>query len=64
VIVSAAVSGPEAIHGVWVNGQQIDDGSDYLPLASDPGQLLTKFLHSSRSTEMPARFAERVVTSW
>jgi len=29
---------------VWVNGAQIHDGRDYLPLASGPGQVLTKFL--------------------
>jgi hypothetical protein len=35
---------PEGVHGVWVNGAQIHDGRDYLPLASGPGQVLTKFL--------------------
>jgi N-acyl-D-aspartate/D-glutamate deacylase len=35
---------PEGVHGVWVNGTQIHDGRDYLPLASGPGQVLTKFL--------------------
>src|SRR3954462_385361 len=35
---------PEGIHGVGVNGEKIHDGSDYLPLASGPGQVLTKFL--------------------
>jgi N-acyl-D-amino-acid deacylase len=35
---------PEGVHGVWVNGEQIHDGKDYLPLAAGPGQVLTKFL--------------------
>ncbi len=35
---------PQGIHGVWVNGEQIHDGRDYLPLESAPGQVLTKFL--------------------
>jgi N-acyl-D-aspartate/D-glutamate deacylase len=35
---------PEGVHGVWVNGGQIYDGRDYLPLESGPGQVLTKFL--------------------
>ena len=35
---------PEGVHGVWVNGTQIHDGRDYLPLESGPGQVLTKFL--------------------
>ncbi|HEV8259467.1 MAG TPA: amidohydrolase family protein [Burkholderiales bacterium] len=35
---------PEGVHGVWVNGTQIHNGRDYLPLASGPGQVLTKFL--------------------
>jgi len=35
---------PEGVHGAWVNGTQIHDGRDYLPLESGPGQVLTKFL--------------------
>ena len=35
---------PEGVHGVWVNGEQIHDGRDYLPLAAGPGQILTTFL--------------------
>jgi N-acyl-D-aspartate/D-glutamate deacylase len=35
---------PEGIHGVWVNGTQVHDGKDYVPLASGPGQVLTTFL--------------------
>lgn len=34
---------PEGVHGVWVNGQQVHDGKDYLPLESGPGQVLTTF---------------------
>ena len=35
---------PMGVHGVWVNGTQVHDGRDYLPLQSGPGQVLTKFL--------------------
>jgi N-acyl-D-aspartate/D-glutamate deacylase len=35
---------PEGVHGVWVNGERIHDGRDYLSLASGPGQVLTQFL--------------------
>ncbi len=35
---------PEGIHGVWVNGVQVHDGSNYVPLDSGPGQVLTTFL--------------------
>ena len=35
---------PEGVHGVWVNGEQVHDGRDYLPLASGPGKVLTEFL--------------------
>lgn len=34
----------EGIHGVWVNGTQVHDGKDYVPLATGPGQVLTTFL--------------------
>ena len=34
---------PEGVRGVWVNGQQVHDGKDYLPLESGPGQVLTTF---------------------
>ena len=34
---------PEGVHGVWVNGQQVHDGKDYLPLESGPGEVLTRF---------------------
>ena len=35
---------PQGVHGVWVNGIQIHDGRDYLPLDAGPGQVLTQFL--------------------
>ncbi len=35
---------PLGVHGVWVNGTQVHDGRDYLPLKSGPGQVLTQFL--------------------
>ena len=38
------IRGPMGVHGVWVNGTQVHDGRDYLPLQSGPGQVLTKFL--------------------
>jgi N-acyl-D-aspartate/D-glutamate deacylase len=34
---------PQGVHGVWVNGVQVHDGCDYLPLAHGPGQVLTQF---------------------
>jgi N-acyl-D-aspartate/D-glutamate deacylase len=35
---------PQGVHGVWVNGVEIHDGRDYLPLDAGPGQVLTQFL--------------------
>jgi N-acyl-D-aspartate/D-glutamate deacylase len=34
---------PQGVHGVWVNGTQVHDGRDYLPLEAGPGQVLTRF---------------------
>jgi len=34
---------PQGVHGVWVNGVQVHDGKEYLPLDAGPGQVLTKF---------------------
>ncbi|MGD2139035.1 MAG: amidohydrolase family protein [Burkholderiales bacterium] len=34
---------PQGVHGVWVNGRQVHDGNDYLPLDSGPGHVLTQF---------------------
>ncbi len=40
---SRMIRHPEGVHGVWVNGVQIHDGKNYLPLEAGPGQVLTKF---------------------
>ena len=34
---------PEGVHGVWVNGVQVHNGRDYVPLDAGPGQVLTEF---------------------
>ena len=34
---------PEGVHGVWVNGVQVFDGSRYTALDSGPGQVLRHF---------------------
>ncbi|MFN0041160.1 MAG: N-acyl-D-amino-acid deacylase family protein [Burkholderiales bacterium] len=38
------IRSPVGIHGVWVNGTQVHDGRAYLPMATGPGQVLTRFL--------------------
>jgi N-acyl-D-aspartate/D-glutamate deacylase len=40
---SRMVRQAQGVHGVWVNGQQVHDGKDYLPLDSGPGHVLTEF---------------------
>ncbi|MBX9964654.1 MAG: amidohydrolase family protein [Burkholderiales bacterium] len=35
---------PEGVHGVWVNGIQVHDGTDYVPLEAGPGEVITRFL--------------------
>ena len=40
---SRMVRQAQGLHGVWVNGQQVHDGTDYLPLDSGPGHVLTEF---------------------
>lgn len=40
---SRMIRHPEGVRGVWVNGVQVHDGKDYLPLESGPGQVLTEF---------------------
>nr|NIO41716.1 amidohydrolase family protein [Burkholderiales bacterium] len=40
---SRMIRHPEGVHGVWVNGVQVHNGNDYVPLDSGPGQVLTKF---------------------
>lgn len=42
---SRMIRHPQGVYGVWVNGKQVHDGKDYLPLKSGPGQVLTKFNH-------------------
>jgi N-acyl-D-aspartate/D-glutamate deacylase len=37
------IRGPQGVRGVWVNGTQVHDGRDYLPLEAGPGQVLTRF---------------------
>lgn len=34
---------PRGVYGVWVNGVQVHDGGDYLPLEAGPGKVLTEF---------------------
>jgi N-acyl-D-aspartate/D-glutamate deacylase len=34
---------PKGVAGVWVNGQQVFDGTDYLRLESGPGEVLDRF---------------------
>ncbi len=34
---------PQGVHGVWVNGAQVYDGRDYLPLDAGPGHVLRRF---------------------
>ncbi len=34
---------PKGVHGVWVNGVQVFDGQDYMPLEAGPGQVLDRF---------------------
>jgi N-acyl-D-aspartate/D-glutamate deacylase len=38
------VRSPRGVHGVWVNGVRVHDGSDYVPMPVGPGQVLTQFL--------------------
>ena len=40
---SRMIRRPQGVAGVWVNGTQVHDGRDYLPLAGGPGQVLTEF---------------------
>jgi len=34
---------PKGVAGVWVNGQQVFDGNEYLRLKSGPGEVLDRF---------------------
>ena len=40
---SRMIRQPQGVHGVWVNGQQVHDGKNYLPLDDGPGRVLTEF---------------------
>lgn len=40
---SRMIRHPEGVHGVWVNGVQVHDGKEYVPLELGPGQVLTNF---------------------
>jgi len=37
---------PRGVHGVWVNGTQVFDGTDYVRHATGPGQVLRRFARS------------------
>lgn len=37
------VRAPQGVHGVWVNGVQVHDGSDYLAVGAGPGHVLRRF---------------------
>ena len=37
------IRAPVGVHGVWVNGVRVHDGSDYAPLAHGPGQILRRY---------------------
>ena len=41
---SRMIRRPQGVAGVWVNGVQVHDGRDFLPLDAGPGQVLTEFL--------------------
>jgi N-acyl-D-aspartate/D-glutamate deacylase len=34
---------PQGVHGVWVNGVQVHNGREAVPLARGPGHVLTRF---------------------
>jgi N-acyl-D-aspartate/D-glutamate deacylase len=39
------VRDPNGVHGVWVNGVKVHDGTDYVDLARGPGHVLDRFDH-------------------
>jgi N-acyl-D-aspartate/D-glutamate deacylase len=41
---SRMIRQPRGVAGVWVNGTQVHDGRNYLPMQDGPGQVLTEFL--------------------
>jgi N-acyl-D-amino-acid deacylase len=40
---SRVIRRPRGVAGVWVNGQQVFDGADYLRLKAGPGEVLDRF---------------------
>ena len=40
---SRMVRDSQGVHGVWVNGVKVHDGSSYIELARGPGHVLDKF---------------------
>ena len=34
---------PKGVHGVWVNGLMVHDGTDYVMHKKGPGAVLTQF---------------------
>ena len=41
------------LHGTWVNGVKVFDGTDYVPHARGPGQVLTRFKAGKPQLAMP-----------
>lgn len=41
------------LHGTWVNGVRIFDGTDYIPHAHGPGEVLTRFTPGKPHLAMP-----------
>lgn len=42
------VRSPTGIHGTWVNGRRVFDGTGYVEMAKGPGHVLTEFNRTSR----------------
>jgi hypothetical protein len=40
---SRKVRSPLGVHGVWVNGCLVHDGTNYIDMAEGPGQVLSNF---------------------
>jgi N-acyl-D-amino-acid deacylase len=47
------------LHGTWVNGAKVFDGTDYVPHARGPGEVLTRFRPGSPSLAMPGASSTR-----
>jgi hypothetical protein len=37
------IRAPRGVHGVWVNGVRVHDGTAYAPLARGPGRVLREY---------------------